>query len=119
MPIKYQDIKSRWDEKMERPLDAEELGILNQVCRYIDGIIEEKFDETEKIKIFLYYFNFTTDIGTNERIVLHPKRKVLLVKTLKKLYNDAGWDITYDIDERGGMNTVDYAILTPLNKKND
>lgn len=123
MPIKYKDLKDRWDEKMGTPLDSYEMGLLTQVCEYVDQEIVLQFNEFEKIDLFLYYFNFTTNIGTGEKINLPTKRRTKLLNTIEKLYQEAGWEIKFGYGGQFDENHLfseDRVILTPLkNKKND
>jgi hypothetical protein len=87
---------------------------------YIDSVIIEKFDKTpyRTINIEMCYVNFNYSpklkkvIGTE---TVGVSRKHMMQDNLVQRYKDAGWEVTYDLDDGGDMNGCDYMVLKGKN----
>jgi hypothetical protein len=116
MPVRYKEIKQWWDEKMNQPFNEDEMLMIRILLEHVDFEIEKQYNDTEVIKIFLPYFNFTTNPSDNKQYNgIEPRRKDKLINYVKDLYIEAGWSVEYkthyDTDHES------FVVLRPL--KND
>ena len=94
------------------PLTIEELGLVGQVEKFIDDAISAKFDGVCEIAIDLDIADFTMDTTKSYRLGLSSTRRKIMVKELKRRFNDAGWNT----DERYDMHYNEFVLNGKLKK---
>lgn len=101
MAVKFKDIYDLKKKIDTAPLSEEELVVLAQVENYIDKEIVEDYPKTEynEVKIIssipTFRFNPVTRISND----VPSARRVVMQKELEKRYKEAGWTISYDLDD--------------------
>lgn len=111
MAIKYKEIKK---ETENTPLTKEELDTICEIESYIDNIISRVFNDNP-IHIDLSIARFNYNPLSRESNYIKSIRADIMHKELVKRYSNAGWKISYVLDDGlDGPNRSgsDYMILT-------
>lgn len=92
MAISYQEVKGKYEEKMNAPLSVHELNEIKKIEEKIDEFIKSSFkDEPIVINISIVQFS-----------EFPPRRAALMRRDLEKRYEDVGWKVgTYSTDDDG------------------
>ena len=116
MAVKFKDVYDLKKKIDTAPLSEAELVILEEVEEYIDKEIVNDYPKSNynEVKIIssipTFRFNPVTRI-TND---ITSARQSIMQKELEKRYREAGWTITYDLDDGlDGPNRsgADYWVL--------
>lgn len=110
MAINY---KEHYDKIMLTDLSPLELKYIAEAEEYIDSEIIKQFGRPNmEVRVLLSYVHFRYSPNTHKGIFdLYGPRKSIMTNELKRRFEDAGWVITVDISDGGGMNDCDYWIL--------
>lgn len=110
MAINY---KEHYDKIMLSDLFPMELKYIAEVEEYIDSEIIKQFGRPNmEVKVPLSYVHFRYSPKTSKGILdIYEPRKSIMTNELKRRFEDAGWVITVDMSDGGGMNDCDYWVL--------
>lgn len=111
MAIKYSELK---EELENAPLSTIDLSLIKDVENYIDDQIIEKFDKSiyGEIRIDVCYINFKYSPTTKKSINnLGVSRIPKMKAELERRFKEAGWVITYEINDGYGACGADYMVL--------
>ena len=110
MALQYSELNQR----DKRPLDEDELRIIDEVEKYIDSEIINQFKTSNTVSIFLGTARFSWDpINKCQRTGIKPIRASKMHDELVRRYRKAKWTVDYRIDDglEGNLSGADYMIL--------
>jgi hypothetical protein len=110
MAINY---KEHYDKMMSSDLSTTELKYIADAEEYIDSEIIRQFGRPSmEVRVNYSIATFRYSPKANKGIFdLYEPRKPIMTNELKRRFEDAGWVITVDMSDGGGMNDCDYWVL--------
>ena len=95
-----------------------ELKIVDSFERYVDRVIESKYDTFDKaILVESCYFTFKYDPFMKNMTTYSATQRSRMTDELTKRYVDSGWTVSTETHGEGSMNEVDYHVLKPQTQR--